>query len=78
MLGYSFGAATTVEVLRHKDRFQYIGQGIIHDIWGAAIQHPEDKPDHRIDTPLLAINSEAFMYWPDNFKPVIELCREVK
>jgi platelet-activating factor acetylhydrolase len=78
MLGHSFGAATTVEVLRHKDRFQYIGQGIIYDIWGAAIQPPEDEPDHRIKTPLLGINSEAFMYWPDNFDSVMALCREVK
>jgi len=27
MLGHSFGAATTVEVLRHKDRFRFVGQG---------------------------------------------------
>jgi len=78
MLGHSFGAATTVEVLRHKDRFQYIGQGIIYDIWGAAIQPPEDEPRHRIDSPLLAINSEAFMYWPDNFESVMSLCQEAK
>lgn len=80
MLGHSFGAATTVEVLRHKDRFQYIGQGIIYDIWGAAIQPqpPEDEPRHRIDSPLLAINSEAFMYWPDNFKSVMSQCQEAK
>lgn len=78
MLGHSFGAATTVEVLRHKDRFQHIGQGIIYDIWGAAIQPPEDDPDHRIDTPLLAINSEAFMYWRDNYEAVMSLCKEAK
>ncbi|KAK2627461.1 hypothetical protein QTJ16_003427 [Diplocarpon rosae] len=78
MLGHSFGAATAVEVLRHQDRFEYIGQGIIYDIWGAAIQPREDEPDHRITTPLLAINSEAFMYWPDNFEAVMCLCREAK
>jgi platelet-activating factor acetylhydrolase len=27
---------------------------------------------------LLGINSEAFMYWPDNFESVMSLCREVK
>lgn len=32
-LGHSFGAATTVEMLRHRDRFNWIGQGIIYDIW---------------------------------------------
>ncbi|KAJ5037229.1 uncharacterized protein L3040_007406 [Drepanopeziza brunnea f. sp. 'multigermtubi'] len=78
MLGHSFGAATAVEVLRHEDRFQFIGQGIIYDIWGAAIQPPEAVPEHRISTPVLAINSEAFMYWPDNFDAVMSLCREAK
>jgi platelet-activating factor acetylhydrolase len=78
MLGHSFGAATTVEVLRHQDRFKYIGQGIIYDIWGAAIQPPEDQPEHRICAPLLGINSEAFMYWSDNFKSVMSLCKEAK
>lgn len=78
MLGHSFGAATTIEVLRHKDRFEWVGQGIIYDIWGAAIQPPEEKPGHRIHTPLLGINSEAFVYWPDNFGAVMKLCKEAK
>lgn len=78
MLGHSSGAANAVEVLRHKDRFQYIGQGISYDIWEGAIQLPEDEPGHRITTPLLAINSEAFMYWPDSFKSVMSLCNEAK
>jgi len=77
MLGHSFGAATTVEVLRHADRFNYIGQGIIYDIWGGAIRPPED-PRHRISVPLLGINSEAFMYWPHNFESVLSLCHEAK
>lgn len=74
----SFGGATCLEVLRHKDRFQFIGQGIIYDIWGAAIQPQEDEPGHRIHTPVLAINSEAFMYWPDNWKAVMSFCKEAK
>lgn len=61
MLGHSFGAATTVEVLRHQNRFQFVGQGVLYDPWGAAVQPPEDNPKHRIKTPLLCINSEAFM-----------------
>lgn len=77
-LGHSFGAATTIEVLRHQDRFQFVSQGIIYDIWGAAIQPPEEKPEHRISTPLLGINSEAFMYWPNNFDAVTKLCEEAK
>ena len=32
-LGHSFGGATTVEMLRHLDRFNWISQGIILDIW---------------------------------------------
>lgn len=78
MLGHSFGAATTIEVLRQRNRFRFVGQGVIYDIWGAAIQPPEDIPEHRIDTPLLGINSEAFMYWPDNFESVMSLCKEAK
>lgn len=78
MLGHSFGAATTVEALRHVDRFKFLGQGIIYDIWGAALNPPEDEPKHRIRTPLLGINSEAFMYWPHNFDVVMSLCKEAK
>ena len=78
MIGHSFGGATAVEVLRHQDQFPYIGQGIIYDIWGEAIQPPENEPEHRIKSPLLVINSEAFMYWPDNFESVMTLCREAK
>jgi platelet-activating factor acetylhydrolase len=33
MLGHSFGATTTIEVLRSAQGFNYIGQGIIYDIW---------------------------------------------
>jgi platelet-activating factor acetylhydrolase len=32
MVGHSFGAATTVEVLRHQERFQWVSQGIMYDI----------------------------------------------
>ncbi len=78
MLGHSFGAATAVEVLRHQDRFQFVGQGIIYDIWGAAIQHPNEITEHRIRAPLLGINSEAFMYWPENFESVMALCKEAR
>ncbi|KAL5315009.1 hypothetical protein ACEPPN_017659 [Leptodophora sp. 'Broadleaf-Isolate-01'] len=78
MLGPSFGAAATIEVLRHKDLFEYIGQGFIYDIWGAAIQPPEKEPRHRIDAPLLVINSEVFMYWSDNFESVMSLYHEAK
>lgn len=75
--GHSFGAATAVEMLRHDDRFNYITQGIIYDIWGAGTNPLEkDSPSHRIHAPLLAINSEAFTYWPSNFALVSDLIAE--
>ncbi|OCK76727.1 hypothetical protein K432DRAFT_396200 [Lepidopterella palustris CBS 459.81] len=76
--GHSFGAATTVEVLRHADRFHYAEQGIMYDIWGAVIAPPKDEPRHRIHKPILGINSEAFMYWPSNFKAVASLMDEAR
>ncbi|KAJ9646328.1 hypothetical protein H2201_007873 [Coniosporium apollinis] len=78
VLGHSFGAATTVEILRNADRFQYVGQGVIYDIWGAAVSPPAEEPRHRIHCPLLGINSEAFMYWPSNFNAVHALIDEAK
>ncbi|KAK5009887.1 hypothetical protein LTR60_005086, partial [Cryomyces antarcticus] len=76
MLGHSFGAATTVEILRHVDRFRWVSQGIIYDIWGAAVHSPDHQPNHRINRPLLGINSEAFMYWQSNFDAVRSLVEE--
>ncbi|KAK8153887.1 hypothetical protein BKA80DRAFT_243112 [Phyllosticta citrichinensis] len=61
MAGHSFGAATTVEVLRSEKRFEWCGQGVIYDIWGAArtggrkshpltrpLQPPAQTPNHTI------------------------------
>ncbi|KAJ4399333.1 hypothetical protein N0V91_009522 [Didymella pomorum] len=76
--GHSFGAATVVEVLRHTDRFKNVQAGIIYDIWGAPIKPPAEAPEHRIHLPLLGINSEAFMYWQQNFDAVMSLMKETK
>lgn len=76
--GHSFGAATVVEVLRHTDRFKNVQAGIIYDIWGAPIKPPAEAPEHRIHLPLLGINSEAFMYWQQNFDAVTSLMKETK
>lgn len=77
--GHSFGAATCVEMLRHDDRFNYLSQGIIYDIWGAGTRPPdEEAPNHRIHAPIIAINSEAFTYWPSNFQLVQELVKEAE
>lgn len=77
--GHSFGAATATEILRLNDRFKYITQGIIYDIWGAGTRPPNDaEPEHRISAPIVAINSEAFTYWPSNFKLVESLVEEAQ
>jgi platelet-activating factor acetylhydrolase len=76
--GHSFGAATMVEVLRDKTRFPAVQAGIIYDIWGAPIKPPKDDPGHRIHSPLLGINSEAFMYWQANFDAVNALMTEAQ
>ncbi|PVH93778.1 alpha/beta-hydrolase [Periconia macrospinosa] len=76
--GHSFGAATVVEVLRNADRFRNVQAGIIYDIWGAPIKPPEDDPRHRIHSPILGINSEAFMYWQPNFDAVMSLMKEAE
>ena len=77
--GHSFGGATVTEMLRHSDRFKCISQGIIYDIWGAGTKPPEEEaPDHRIQAPVLAINSEAFTYWPSNFELVESLIKEAQ
>ena len=78
MIGHSFGAATTVEILRHQDRFRWVSQGIMYDIWGMAVAPPELEPGHRIHVPLLGVNSEAFMYWPENFEVAKAICEEVR
>ena len=78
MCGHSFGAATTVEVLRHDERFNYISQGIIYDIWGAGTRPADSDPEHRIKAPIIAINSEAFTYWPSNFELVEKLVKEAQ
>ncbi|KAF2668800.1 hypothetical protein BT63DRAFT_285794 [Microthyrium microscopicum] len=76
-LGHSFGAATTIEVLRQTSRFPYIGQGVIYDIWAApVIQSGQNRA--KVSRPLLAINSEAFMYWQQNFDVVTNLLEEAK
>ncbi|TLD38795.1 platelet-activating factor acetylhydrolase isoform II-domain-containing protein [Venturia nashicola] len=80
ILGHSFGAATTIELLRASERFPYVSQGIIYDIWGAAVRTPStpNGEDHQLKKPLLGINSEAFMYWQSNLDTVSALTNESK
>ena len=74
--GHSFGAATVTEMLRIPDQYDYISQGIIYDIWGAAVNPSADSAKIRV--PVLAINSEAFTYWPSNFELVESLVKEAQ
>lgn len=78
MIGHSFGSTTTVEVLRHADRFNYIEAGIIYDIWAVPVPKPDTDPRHHIQVPILGINSEAFMYWQANFDIAKAICEEAQ
>ncbi|KAL1304910.1 hypothetical protein AAFC00_003827 [Neodothiora populina] len=73
--GHSFGAATVTDILRHRKRFEWVAQGIIYDIWGEGTRPPSEMDD-RIQSPVLAINSEAFTYWSKNYKLVESLIDE--
>lgn len=64
--------------LRHTDQLLFACQGIIYDIWNAAILPPEDEEWNIIKRPLLRINSEAFVYWPSSFEAVLTLCKEAR
>jgi hypothetical protein len=50
----------------------------MYDVWGIAISLPELDSKHKIRVPLLGINSEAFMYWPDNFNVAKAICEEAR
>jgi platelet-activating factor acetylhydrolase len=76
MVGHSFGATTTVSLLRQKERFKYITQGIVYDIWGMAVLDPPDDQKYRLHVPLLGINSEALMYWRENLKVATSVIQE--
>ncbi|KAI1608486.1 1-alkyl-2-acetylglycerophosphocholine esterase [Exophiala viscosa] len=76
MVGHSFGATTTVSLLRQREKFKYITQGIVYDIWGMAVLPPPDDPKYRLHVPLLGINSEAFMYWRENLKVATDTIQE--
>lgn len=76
-MGHSFGGATTVQITREDERFPWVGQGILLDAWGPAIPKTQDNKG-RIGKPLLAIGSEAFMHWPENFDAVFDICQQTR
>lgn len=76
IMGHSFGGATTVQCLRTRS-MTWVGQGIALDAWGPAT--PEVSSDvGRVAKPMLAIGSEAFMHWQDNFDRLVSLCNEAR
>ncbi|KAI2604583.1 platelet-activating factor acetylhydrolase [Hypoxylon fragiforme] len=77
-MGHSFGGAATAQIIREKERFSYIGQGILLDAWGQAIPEVESVAHQPLNKPLLAVNSEAFMHWPENFKRLSDFIGEAK
>ncbi|KAI0144601.1 hypothetical protein GGR57DRAFT_327155 [Xylariaceae sp. FL1272] len=77
-MGHSFGAATTVQLSRETRRFPWVGQGILLDAWGPATPVLGEATEEALRRPILAINSEAFMHWPDNFKRMTAICTEAR
>jgi platelet-activating factor acetylhydrolase len=49
---------------------------ILTDENRAPIKPPQEDERYRIHTPILGINSEAFMYWQPNFETVMSLMHE--
>ncbi|KAI1414911.1 platelet-activating factor acetylhydrolase [Hypoxylon sp. FL1857] len=77
-MGHSFGGATTVEIVRESERFPYISQGILLDAWGQATPKAGEVTHQVLCKPLLAINSEAFMHWPENFKRLSDIVKDAR
>ncbi|OTA68552.1 platelet-activating factor acetylhydrolase [Hypoxylon sp. EC38] len=78
VMGHSFGGATIVEIVRESNRFPYVGQGILLDAWGQATPKAGELSHQSLRKPLLAINSEAFMHWPENFKRLSDIAKEAR
>jgi len=80
IMGHSFGGATSVQASREHKRFPWIGQAILLDTWGPAIpmvnQSGGEAEGTTLHKPLICINSETFMHWPDNFDRIDGICQE--
>lgn len=76
LVGHSFGSATAVEMLRSSEQYNYITQGIIYDIWGMPVR--EATAENHIKVPILGVNSEAFMYWNENFRVAQSVTEEAR
>lgn len=74
MMGHSFGGATTAQVVRLRERFIWVGQGILLDAWAPAILESKE----RVQKPLLSVGTEAFMYWKENMDRLEEIFHQAK
>lgn len=77
MMGHSFGGATTVQLCR-DDSLTWLASGLILDAWGQATPPGGDKPSNSVGKPIIAISSEAFMHWKDNYDRVVSFCNEAR
>lgn len=77
LMGHSFGGATTVQLARHRS-LTWLGQGIVLDAWGQGTPDPGEKPGEQLSKPVIAISSEAFMHWRENFDRVVGFCNEAQ
>ncbi|EGX89450.1 phospholipase A2, group VII [Cordyceps militaris CM01] len=77
VMGHSFGGATTVQLCR-DDSLTWLASGLILDAWGQATPPGGDKPSNSVGKPIIAISSEAFMHWKDNYDRVVSFCNEAR
>ncbi|OAQ62817.1 phospholipase A2, group VII [Pochonia chlamydosporia 170] len=77
VMGHSFGGATTVQLCRDQS-LSWLGQGIILDAWGQGTPARGDDPGNIVSRPIIAISSEAFMHWKENFERVVGFCQEAR
>lgn len=77
MCGHSFGGATAISVLKTPSMLKYIKYGILLDVWGQGmpLSPLEDEEEH-ISAPILAMDSESFLYWEENLKLMFDLARD--
>ncbi|KAG6002443.1 hypothetical protein E4U21_003085 [Claviceps maximensis] len=76
-MGHSFGGATTVQLCRDQS-LTWLGQGVILDAWGQGTPPRGDDPNNIVSKPIMAISSEAFTHWKDNFERVVGFCQEAR
>ncbi|KAK2592086.1 hypothetical protein QQS21_010222 [Conoideocrella luteorostrata] len=76
-MGHSFGGATTVQLCRDRS-LTWLGQGVILDAWGQGTPPRGEDPNNIVSKPIMAISSEAFMHWKENFERVVGFCQEAR